>query len=364
MKQLSKLTKGLLGASALTILSTGTAFAQAADYTPADTTVSNTFTLNFNVNGAVQPEINNTASPETFKVDRLVDLTVDTLVPSTTVAPGEPDADLIFTVTNDGNDTQDYALSTVNETGDDFDTTSPTLTYYISDGDALFEPGGDDGAPTPYDPANPPSLAPDEQIIVVVEADIPMGLTDTQEADVTLIADTLDPVSHVALMADGDGNDIDLTENVLADGTSTANEVANAGDDSATATYIVAEADVTGVKNVSVFSEDGANCSDLGATATGGYAIPGACMEYTITVTNSDDRVATAIAIADTLPGDLIYVASGISGDFTAGSVTTEPAASADCGAVTCNVAVTGGELAAGDVTAQVGVLTIRTLLK
>ena len=103
MKTQIQLKKGLLGTVALGLLYSGTA---AAQLTPADTPVQNTFTLNYAVNGADQPEIDNLADPTTFRVDRLIDLTVENIEGQTTVVPGETDADTIFTVTNDGNGDQ------------------------------------------------------------------------------------------------------------------------------------------------------------------------------------------------------------------------------------------------------------------
>ena len=70
-----KLIKGLLGATALTAFSAGTAFAQ-NDFTAAGTTVSNTFTLNYEVNDTPQTQIDNIGNATDFNVDRLVNVTV------------------------------------------------------------------------------------------------------------------------------------------------------------------------------------------------------------------------------------------------------------------------------------------------
>jgi len=135
MTNIKTLSKGLLSASALTVFSTGTAFAAG---TAADTTVSNTFTLDYSVGTTPQPQVTNSGSPTTFKVDRLVDLTVAAIAPATTSAPGAVDEELRFTVTNNGNDTQAYALSVVQETGDDFQTANVTIVFYVDDGDGVL----------------------------------------------------------------------------------------------------------------------------------------------------------------------------------------------------------------------------------
>lgn len=368
MTKTKTLLKGLLGATALTAFTAGTAFAGG---TAADTTVSNTFTLEYSVGGTTQPPITPPA-PTTFKVDRLVDLTVVSNG-DTNVAPGAQDQLLIFTLTNDGNDTHGYSLQAINDSaGGDFDATGLTITYYVDDGDGVYEPGGDDGAPQTYNGTSTSDVAPDAKLFVVISGDIPAGATDSQTSDITLIADTL--VSGGAgtpIGPDGDGiNDINATENVLADDAGTANENANEGDHSATALYIVAAADISANKTVSVFSQDGAGCATIPGTpatpANEQYAVPGACVEYVITASNAGAATATAISIADTLATDLRFVSAQFSGfTGTPSFAPALPAANADCDATTCLVSMTAGELAGGTpATPTTGTLTIRALVK
>ena len=69
-----------------TFLTTVTA-ATAQDLTPAGTDVQNTFTLDYEVGGVDQTQINNNATPTSFTVDRRVQLNV-TGVQNTNVAAG------------------------------------------------------------------------------------------------------------------------------------------------------------------------------------------------------------------------------------------------------------------------------------
>ena len=108
MTKLTNFKKGLLGTVAIAVLSTGTAF---ADGTAAGSLVSNIFTLDYDVNGAEQPQINNNSNPTDFLVDRLIDLTVTGTATPVSVAPGQENAITTFTLTNDGNGTQAYDLS-------------------------------------------------------------------------------------------------------------------------------------------------------------------------------------------------------------------------------------------------------------
>lgn len=378
MTNTKTLLKALLGATALTVFATGTAQAQ-NNFTPAGTSVSNTFTLDYNVGGVAQPQIDSSATPTLFTVDRLVDLTV-TSNGDTTVAPGSTDEELVFSVSNEGNDTQAYALTLVEETAapDTIDTddpagATPPLVYYIDDGNGTFEPGGADGAPVTYVPASPPELGPDEVLWVVVTQDIPTSATDGDQADISLVADTLEPASSPSagtpVTADGDGNSLTgAAENVLADGSGTGNEVANAGDHSATGSYIIASADIAGDKVVSVHSEDGSTCATIPGSPSGGYGIPGACVEYVISVENSGSAAATDIVVNDVLPDELEFATAVLGGDFTGGSFASPalPAANTDCVSGACVINLTGATLPAPvlPATSTTGTVTIRAYVK
>jgi len=374
------LLKGLLGATALTVFTAGSAHAQ---LTPAGTNVQNTFTLTYDVGGVEQPPIDTSDpgdpnGPTEFTVDRLIDLTVTSLGDNT-VAPGATDEELVFSVTNEGNDTQAYSLTLVEEGGDAIDTddpagATPVLVYYFDvDGDGAFDPALD-GPGVTYDPANPPELAPDDVIFVVVTQDIPASAADGDTAEVSLVADTLEPAgapnAGTPVTADPD-NTNSLTgaaENVLADGSGTGNEGDFGGDHSATGTYIVAAADITAVKTVDVFSQDGSGCTVIPGTAPTGtqYSIPGACVEYTITVENSGSSDATDIVLTDVLPPELLFAGADFAG-FTTGAFDTAtlPSVNDDCAAAACSVTLTGATLPGAVAPAvTTGTVTIRAFVK
>ncbi len=365
---------GLLLAGAMVALSAGAASAAG---TAADTNVQNTFSLTYSVDGTQQPTIDTgpsgTNTPTEFTVDRKVDLTVASNG-NETVAPGETDAELTFTLTNTGNDTQGYDLSFVNEgSGDEFDATGLTITYYVGNSATGTELTYTPGTSTVDVPA-------DGQLFVVVSGDIPTAgsapglVEDNDTADITLVADTTEPgapgVASVPVVADTDGvNDVTgAAENVLADGSSTSNEAANAGDDSATGTYIVASADLTAAKTVGIISEDGAGCSTapsfpLSAFPTSEHAIPGACVEYRITVQNTgDDASANAsdLALVDVLPDGLTFVNAYQNG-FTGGDF-NKPAANVNCdsGACTVELISVGAATPAGLAFNSTGTIVIR----
>lgn len=371
----------LLGNSVIT----SNSFAAGTD---AGSTVSNSFTLDFSVGGVAQTQITPAASTD-FTVDRLIDLTV-TSQGDTVVAPGQandgdpltgPDPELVFSVLNSGNDNQQYAFA-IDATTEDFDATSLVIEYYRDTDDSGTFNAGDALVGTLAPNAPSADVAPDELIFVVVSGDIPSAsVNDADEDDITLVATTFNPTvsldpnytgtAGTLAAADTDGNAITgEAENVFADvaGTSTG-DTATDGTHSDTGTFIVASADLTANKTVAVLATDGvdaatcAGAASLAPSDTTFYPVPGACVEYVISVVNASATPspagdATNITLADILPDDVTYVSSA-QAVFTGGSLATTPATCDDT-TVNCTVTLSSATLASG----STGTLTIRALVE
>jgi uncharacterized repeat protein (TIGR01451 family) len=367
--------KGLLGATALTVLA-APAFAQANNFTPAGEVVENTFTLSYTTGTAT-----NTFTPPAttdFTVDRLVNVNV--AGSSTTgILPGAQDQTVLFTVTNNGNDDQGYILELEQETGDDFDTSAPTsgtpIQYYLEDGDGNC---ANDASPTlttyTAGASVPPAGLPaDALLCVVVSQDISNTTVDTDEADVSLIAKTTTTGSTTEVTADTT-NTIGGVENVLADTTGTfTGDAANDGDHSATSTYTVGAANIAATKEVFAVSTDGTGCGTTPASVpttspSGEFMVPGACVAYVIEVTNSGSQPATAVDIEDILPFEVSYASSatfGFSGTAPTPSNTPNSACRVVANGSNCDeVNITGGTVPANDGTNDgVGQLVIHALV-
>ena len=392
-----KLVKGLLGATALTVLSTGTAFAQ-NDFTEAGETVANTFTLNYEVNDTAQPEINNDATPTEFNVDRLVNVTVSN-PGDTNVITGQENALLPFVVVNNGNDTHAYLLGFEQGGSDQFDsttaTTAPDIIFYEESADtnndgALSEAERAAATPQSYSPTgtvNVPVLAPDERAFVYIRQDIPTGLSDTNESNVILYADTQTitsavglPVTYTETLGDTDGNDANAltVENVLADVdgvASAANDTLADGAHSATGTYIVENPAITATKEVfGVAAATDGTCDAIPAsgayvkpTASTEYHTPNSCVEYIIQVNNAGSTDATDIDLSDILPANLTFQEAAIRGNLVSlPADLVQPSGGTVCdGTVSgCNVALTNATLASGSAaTPTVGYLVIRATI-
>lgn len=407
----------------------GTANAQATD---AGRTVSNTFTLDYSVNNTPQTQIDNTGGtpgdpdgPTVFTVDRLIDLTLvqtnsPQLVPPGASANvdgagnliGDPDtqsAVLSYQVTNTGNDTQAYSFDLTNA-GSDFNATNLRVFYEDAAGNFVELSTVTAGSGVTTDLTEDIPAGESRNIFIV--ADIPVGVDNNDIDNVLLTAETRDPVNWAfegqfttSFNPDGSvsttpvasptpnatagaptvnnsgsaNNLVGAAQNVFADGAGTS-DAAEDGLFSEVGQFIIAAPNLAGEKTVQVIATDGGaiTCGDFsqGPVAGNQFTTSGACVEYTITVTNSgaDDAagnplpaaqtLATGVDVVDILPPELIFQSAQAAGFTVAPAPDTLPTLGTVCdgSAATCRVAFLGGELAANP-TAP-GTVTIRALVQ
>ena len=292
---------GLTLFTSLTVLSASNVYAAAGD------TISNTATLNFNVGGAPTSVNSNT---ESFIEDNLVNFTVATIDPvaGVPVAPGSLGQVLNFTVTNNGNGAQDFALSALNLVGDQFDPAA--FSIFVDD------PAG--ASPGVYDAGDTATFI-DElagfggSITVFIVSDIPAPLNDGDISQMTLVAEVRagDPAGATgalgAALVDHSGvvddkateqnvfNDPSSAPDLISQGPDVADSAQN-GFHSDTSQYIVAAA-VLSVSKSSAVIWDPVN----GAIANNPKAIPGAYVQYTLVVSNTGTGSGDLTTLTDTL---------------------------------------------------------------
>lgn len=401
MREHQRTHRRLLGkiaaAAGACALISGAAQAQ-NNFTDAGTNVANTFTLDYEVSGSTQPTITNDPTlgggsvlqggPTAFTVDRLIDLVVQEQTSPRSVAPGATGAStaLDYLITNEGNDNQSYSFDIIDSGGgsDDFDATY-TVEYYI-DGDGDGNPFND--SPTTITVTSTvtgttanitPDIAPDETFGVRITTSVPTGLDDEDVDDLVLVAQTRDPEDWIEegptttegdiTVADTGGNtDTGVAENVLADGNGgTGQEGDNDGMHSDVGQYEVTSPELDALKTVDVIATNPSNCAaDMAGGATE-YSVPGSCVEYLISVTNNGaTATATSIDISDTLPAEVLYVASfENSADPSGWEGTPAPVITeTNCGVGdtpgACVVDLTGASLAPGNT----GTLRVRATVR
>lgn len=316
-----KTTKQLLGAvSAFALIAMSSAPAMAAG-TRAGNTITNTVSVNYNVGGVAQNAV--TAS-DSFTVDQRVNLTVTNIGSATSVSPNQTNRVLAFDVTNLSNSTADLNLSVALRTGtaaniSNFRVFRDTNGNRVLDAAELTA-----GAITFLD-----EVTEDAIVAVLVVSDIGIGARNGDTFDVALTA-----AAHAAgttgtlgtrLVGSTVANTAGI-DTVLFDGAGVS-DAANDGAFSAQGRYTVSGAVLTVAKTSRIIS-DPVNLT------TNPKAIPGATIEYCITVANAAGAAtATNVAVLDDLPADVIY--SSAFGTFLNGNAS-------------CASGTAGGTFAAG----------------
>jgi len=269
--------------------------------TISGTPITNNASIAYTVNTVVQTPVVD-LSPPSFVVDNKVDLTVATSDgAAVAVSPGGQNQVLTFTVQNDGNTVQDYSLSAVAASGT---WGGATDNFNAGNVEIYVETGGGAGYQAASDTATYiDELAPDASIAVYIIADIPLGQTNDDGALYDLVAQTAVGGTASTQGADitsddsGDVDDPAVVQIVFADQANpVTGDTAEDGKYSSRDAYLVESAILTVDKTSTVIS-------DPFNGTTNPKAIPGAIVEYTITITNDAGAGATAtsVAVSDSL---------------------------------------------------------------
>lgn len=324
-----RLTGALLAGVVLSLFS-----ANSFALTASGTTISNLATVNYKVGGTSQAPIGSSQGGNTSGAGTSTDFKVDTKllisvvavdVADVAVSPNQSAAVLAYTVTNNGNDTQGVTFTTIQEangtlgstagagfTGtDNFDPTGPTV--FVANGHSGAYVAGTDTA------SSIPQLAPGASATVYIVSSIANSRVDGDVAVEALVAQVATKGASATYgTAPGANITTDDTLNawtpgtvqlLFADAASTqgdgATDASHDGKSSARDVYIVNSAKLTITKTVAVLSDPTGDAIK--------HAIPGAVVQYTITVANSASATtqATAIALTDPLPANTTWGTSG-----------------------------------------------------
>lgn len=294
--------------------------------TASGTTINNLAKLSYSVGGTAQNEIcssptgngtgnggtsgttcvsgTNGATNTSFVVDNKVNLTVAKVSDLTTV-PGTTSQALAFTVTNNGNTTQRYKLSAVAGAAT-ISTMSNVKIYLDVNGNGAWDAGD-----TLYvDASTFGNVAADGSLKILIVADTPVTATNGQTAVFNLEAQTVDAGSTTVTTQTAGGNTagVDVVFADIATSGTDAGDVARDGKHSANATYTVGTSVLSVTKTVTVL------CDPFNGN-TNPKNIPGAIVQYAITITNAvGGTTATLSTVADALAGALSFDTKLISG--------------------------------------------------
>jgi uncharacterized repeat protein (TIGR01451 family) len=319
-----------------------TAFAAGGD-TNFNVDITNRASVNYSVSGVPQTVIrsapgagNSTpgaggGADTTFKVDKkLMFVTEETNAAATTTSPGLANVVAVFRVTNNSNGAQDFQLNPSNPGSppalfaqnydDDFNMTN--LRARVSNAACAAGPAATPayaGETTAYIE----QLGEDACRYVFILADTPLTSADPNSINgntavvMLQVRPTTDPSNGVTPEAPtAAADDPTVVEAVFAESGTLLGNTANDGISFAYDVYLVGTLTVT--KTAAVIS-DGFTTNPANAKA-----IPGAIVEYTITVHN-DGLATTAATLTEVIPTNTTYVA---------GSTTLNGAAVADVAGV------------------------------
>jgi uncharacterized repeat protein (TIGR01451 family) len=287
-------------------LSAWTGAAQAAG-TTAGTSIANTASVTYTVGGSTQTAQSNTA---TFLVDRKVNLTVTEVGgTATSTAIGAVDQVTTFQVTNLTNAAQDFIL-TGDQAGvviallgaDNFDVTNMRI-FVDSNGNGTYDAGVDTASFID-------ELAPDTSATVFIVANIP-NTAGASVAIVSLVAQAAAggqagtqgaALAATSLLTADSPTTVDI---VFADAAGALNDPARDGKGRAYDSYKISTAAISMTKTATVISDP----LNLGINPK---AIPGATIEYCLTVSNAGPGTGTGVVLADAVPAGTTYISNSL----------------------------------------------------
>lgn len=347
-----------------------------AQNTDANTLISNTVNVDYQVGGVSQTQIQATNQ---FRVDRKILFSVaeKTTVGTTSVTSGQQDRIVAFTIVNSSNDTLDFSLDATNTSGVSIGGGRGTDNIDVANFEYAIDANGNgvlDGAEAFSGSLTLNDVLKNATVHVLVRSDIPVS-TNGSVAVVQLAATALnsngsaitavdDTVANTADITSGTFQTIFAEDLTPAQGNASRNGVSWAWDD-----YTVSAPVLTVFKS-SVIISDGVSASNF-------KAIPGAVVEYCISVANAaGGATAQGISISDLVPTNTSYVlnsirrnvtvaspGSGQTCDNTTGAAVTDSNGDADggnFGSPTANTAyATLSDIAAGSSSAMIFRVTI-----
>jgi uncharacterized repeat protein (TIGR01451 family) len=290
--------------------------------TDSGTSINNRATVNYNVGGVAQtliessptgnttPGVNQGANT-TFVVDNKIQHVVSEVGAAVNAtSPGATNVVATFQVTNTGNTSQGYLLTVLNQatgaaapafgtTADNSDVTNLRIRV-----EAGAVPGGNATAYDATDTAlNIASLAEDASVRVYVLADVPLTATNGQFANVQLAAQATNNNTTTVVTQTAAADNPAAVDVVFADAGATARD----GIHEAIDQYAIASATLSVTKASAVISDPFNN-------TTNPKAIPGAIVQYSITVANTGSAAATGVVINDPLPANTTFVQGAYTG--------------------------------------------------
>lgn len=292
--------KHVIGTAALLLLAGMSSPLAQATGTLAGTDITNTATATFDdPDNPLGPKKTVTSNTSTLVVDEVLNVTITSNGGNVSVSPGDSQQVMSFTMTNTGNGPEAFDLDANGAlAGNDFNPTTPKI-YIDSNGDGIFNPLDD----AEYTAGSEPVLDPDESILLFVVSNIPTtrvdGITPVangDEGNVSLTAEAItaqetvgtDDPGHVFVGSGTNGSDavVGITKAI------------GLGDNA----FVVSSIQTTFIKESAVVEHPVYKFN----------LVPGAIVEYTLTLTVTGSGSLSNIEIVDQIPANTTFVNSSI----------------------------------------------------
>jgi len=275
--------------------------------TASGTSIDNTATLSYAVGSVGQTPITTTSA--SFLVDNKVNLTVAEVGGSLTTAgvvPGATSVVTTFTVTNNGNTVQDYALTVNNAIASGQILFGGTDNFDVTACSAFVESGANGGYLAGEDIATSiDELAADGSATVYVVCNVPNTQVNNDVSLVSLTATTHTggAAGLGGLTAQDNGVDVPGAVQVVFADAAGSDDIARSGTHSARDGYRVTSAIIAVSKTYTLL------CDPFNGI-TNPKNIPGAMVRWTIQVSNTGSTSATLSTITDTLNAAMAHDAN------------------------------------------------------
>ena len=240
---------------------------------------------------------------------------------------GQQNQDVAFTIVNSSNDTLDFSLAATNTSGVSIGGGRGTDGIDVANFEYAIDTNGNgvlDGAEAFSGSLTLNDVLKGATVHVLVRSDIPLAANGSVavvqlaatalNSDGTAITAVDDTVANTADITSGTFQTIFAEDLTPAQGNASRNGVSWAWDD-----YTVS-APVLAVAKTSSIISDGVSTSNF-------KAIPGAVVEYCISVVNSGGATAGSVVISDHIPANTTYVTGSVRLDASVVS----PGASQTC---------------------------------
>lgn len=280
--------------------------------TAAGTTVDTDFTIDYQIGSTNQTQI--TGSSASFMIGRKIDLTMSEDNASVNVTPNASGQVMTFTLTNNGNGTQGYRITT------DVDDTSGSIINgsvqtYIEDGTTVGFQSGED---TLYsnNATSIGDLAPDASKKIYVVATIRADAASGETATISLIATTTNAGSDTITTSDsGTAWSAGSAQTAFNDGDGAGSfETTQDGKHAASSNYSVGTATLSVEQDIlPLYDYDPTpvanECRDfaVGSAVTNAKILPAGCVHFTYRLLNTGNTAASNVVWTIQLPPELTF---------------------------------------------------------